>query len=216
MTCDVKRQAKKKNRRPANGYQLPPHVERARQAASRAAGWKPRPKPPQRRVILTGFGMSLLCLGMTAVFWFPAHALAEDLRSRGVTSAATVVGVDSKPKYVKVRLVSGSRAGEEVMLSDYAGMYPDAHRDEAMLVTYDPQQPSRVLSRDWVEDPPTNLPAYGTSALTLLCSSLTTAAVIRRLRILRRSGPGVPPASSAGRNDSRPSAAHPCTATDRD
>ncbi len=197
----------KKNRRPGNGYQLPPHVERARQAAARAAGWKPRPKPPQRRVILSGFGISLLCLGMTAAFWFPAHALAEDLHSRGVTSAATVVGVDSKPKYVKVRLVSGPRAGDEVKLSDYAGMYPDVQRNEAMLVTYDPQQPSRVLSRDWVVDPPANLPAYGTSALTLLCLSLTTAAVIRRLRILHRSGPGAPPASSAGRNDSRPSTA---------
>ncbi|MFF5370397.1 hypothetical protein [Streptomyces sp. NPDC013187] len=174
--------AEKKNRRPANEHQLPPHVKTARQAAGRAAGWKPDPKPPQRRVILTMFGMSLLCLGMTALFWFPSHSLAEDLRSRGVTSAATVVGVDSKPQYVKVRLASGPLAGDEVKISDYAGMYPDVHRDEAMLVTYDPQQPSRVLSRGWVEDPPANLPAYGTAALTLLCLSLTTAAVIRRLR----------------------------------
>ncbi len=181
----------KKKWRPANGYQLPPHVDRARQAASRAAEWKPRPKPPQRRVILTMFGMSLLCLGMTAAFWFPAHALAEDLRSRGVTSAATVVAVDSNPKYVKVRLISGPRAGEEVKVSDYAGMYPDVHRDGAMLVTYDAHQPARVLSRAWVEDPPANLPAYGTSALSVLCLSLTTVAVIRRLRIMR-SEPGRP------------------------
>ncbi|MEW2611160.1 hypothetical protein AB0937_13295 [Streptomyces sp. NPDC047880] len=208
--------AKKKNRRAANGYQLPPHVERARQAASRAAGWKPGPKPPQRRVILAGFGMSLLCLGMTAAFWFPAHALAEDLRSRGVTSAATVVGIDNKPQYVKVRLVSGPRTGDEVEFSDYAGMYPDVHRDEAMIVTYDPQQPSRVLSRDWVEDPPANLPAYGTAALTLLCLSLTTTAVIRRLRILRRSGPGVQPGSSAERSDGQPCAPRTAAATDRE
>ncbi|MEV4788211.1 hypothetical protein AB0K53_22640 [Streptomyces tuirus] len=93
--------------------------------------------------------------------------------------------MDSNPKYVKVRFVSGPRMGTEVKLWDYAGMYPEAHPEEAMLVTYDPEEPSRALSRGWVEDPPANLPAFGTSALTLVCLSLTTAATIRRVRVLR-------------------------------
>ncbi|GGV83074.1 hypothetical protein [Streptomyces massasporeus] len=183
--------ARKKNKRPADAYQLPPHVDRARRAVSRAAGWKPRPELPRRRVILAGLGMSLLCAGMTAAFWLPPHSLVRDLRARGVTAAATVVGVDSKPKYVKVRFVSGPHMGVEVKLSDYAGMYPEAHPDGAILVTYDPEKPSRALTNGWVEDPPANLPAYGTSALTLVCLSLTTAAAIRRVRILRSSGPGL-------------------------
>lgn len=96
--------------------------------------------------------------------------------------------MDSKPKYLKVRLVSGPQTGHEVKLTDYAGMYPEARPGEGLLVTYDPEQPSRALSQGWVEDPPANLPAYGTSALTLVCLSLTTAVVIRRVRILRSSG----------------------------
>ncbi|MFE5757430.1 hypothetical protein ACFQ7M_32395 [Streptomyces massasporeus] len=93
--------------------------------------------------------------------------------------------MDSKPKYVKVRFVSGPQTGDEVKLWDYAGMYPEARPDESMLVTYDPDQPSRALSHGWVADPPANLPAFGTSALTLVCLSLTTAATVRRVRILR-------------------------------
>jgi hypothetical protein len=131
--------------------------------------------------------MSLLCAGTTAVFWVPPHSLVRDLRSRGVTSAATVVGVDSEPKCVKVRFVSGPRTGDEVKLSDYAGMYPEARAGGDLLVTYDPEQPSRILSHGWVEDPPADLPAYGTSALTLVLLSLTTAVAIRRVRVLRDS-----------------------------
>jgi hypothetical protein len=141
-------------------------------------------------------GISLLCVGIATVFWLPSHSLVQDLRSRGITSAATVIDVDSKPKYVTVRLVSGPRAGDEVKLSEYAGMQPNAQVNEAMLVTYDPQQPSRILARGWVEDPPPNLPAYGTAALAVLCLSLTAAAAIRRRRILRAPRPGAQPASS--------------------
>ncbi|GAA2415800.1 hypothetical protein GCM10010255_62670 [Streptomyces coeruleofuscus] len=108
--------------------------------------WQPRPKLPQRRVILAMSGVFLLCVGMTLGLWLPSHSLVQDLRSRGVNSAATVVGVDSKPKYVKVRLVSGPRAGSEVKLSDYAGMYPDMHTDAALVVTYDRDDPSRILA----------------------------------------------------------------------
>ncbi|MFJ5731583.1 hypothetical protein [Streptomyces paradoxus] len=111
--------------------------------------------------------------------------------------------MDSKPKYVEVRFVSGPQMGEEVKLTDYAGMYPESSPGGSILVTYDPEQPSRVLSRDWVEDPPANLPAYGTSALTLVFLSLATAVTIRRIRILRSSGPG-PQTKSLSETDTRP------------
>ncbi|MEU6183690.1 hypothetical protein [Streptomyces coeruleorubidus] len=185
-----------KRNRPADGYRLPLHVDKARRAAALAAGWRSGPKPPQRRLILAMVGISLLCFGMATVFWLPSQSLVQDLRSRGITSAATVIDVDSKPKYVTVRLASGPRAGDEVKLSEYAGMQPDAQVNETLLVTYDPKQTSQILSRGWVEDPPPNLPAYGTAALAVLCLSLTAAAAIRRRRILRAPGPGAQPASS--------------------
>ncbi|MEU9572365.1 DUF3592 domain-containing protein [Streptomyces massasporeus] len=150
--------------------------------------------------------MSLLCAGMTAALWLPSQSLVQDLRSRGVTSAATVVGVDSKPKYVKVRFASGPQMGEEVELTDYSGMYPEARPGGSILVTYDPEQPSRALSHGWVEDPPVNLPVYGTSALTLVFLSLTTSVMIRRVRILRSSRP-VPQPKSLSETDTGPGGA---------
>jgi len=189
--------AKKKKKRPADHYRLPPRAEKARQAATKMTDWKPRPILPQRRVILAGLGLSLLCVGMALALWIPSQSLVQDLRSRGVTAAATVTGVDSKPKYVKVRFVSGTKSGTEVKLSDYAGMYPDTRSGASILVTYDPEDPSRSLAHYWVEDPPMNLPAYGTSALAVLFLVLTLAVVLRRRWILRTFGPETPPASSA-------------------
>lgn len=181
--------ARNRKKRPADQYRLPPQVEEARQAAAKVAGWKPRPKLPQRRVILGGFGMFLLCVGMALALWIPPNSLVRDLRSSGVTAAATITGVDSKPDYVKVRFVNGAESGIEVKLSDYAGMYPDTHAGASMLVTYDPEDPSRSLAHDWVEDPPLNLPVYGTSALALLFLTLAVAVVLRRRWVLRTFGP---------------------------
>jgi hypothetical protein len=193
--------AKKKRKAGARQHQLPPHVEEARKATAEAKAWKPRPKLPQRRVIGAMSGIFLLCVGMVLALALPAHSLVQDLRSRGVSVAATVVGVDSKPKYVKVRLVSGPKAGEEVKLWDYAGMFPETQTGASMIVTYDPEDPSRILAQSWVEDPPANLPAYGVSALALLCLGLTTAVTWRRFWILRTFGPEKPPASSTGGNE---------------
>ncbi|GHD31880.1 hypothetical protein GCM10010313_75800 [Streptomyces violarus] len=195
--------AKKKSKRHTDQYQLPPHVEEARRAVARAAAWKPRPPLPQLRVILVGFGLFLLCVGMALAFLLPPHSLVQDLRSRGVSAAATVVGVDSKPKYVKVRLVSSPKAGTEVKLWDYAGMLPETQTGASMIVMYDPKDPSRILAQSWVEDPPANLPAYGTSALAIICLGLATAVTWRRIWILRTFGPEEPPASSAGGNKPR-------------
>ncbi|MFI0270592.1 hypothetical protein [Streptomyces luteogriseus] len=148
------------------------------------------------RVILGITGMFLLCAGMALALWLPPYYLVQDLRSRGVDSVSTVVGVDTKPKYVKVRFVSGPRAGGEVELTDYAGMYPETHTGAPLVVTYDRKDPGHVLARAWVEDPPTNLPAYGSSLLAFVFLAFTTAVIWRRLWILRTFGPEEPPASS--------------------
>ncbi|MFI6371569.1 hypothetical protein [Streptomyces sp. NPDC050546] len=195
--------AKKKRKLRTGQYQLPPHVEEARRAAAGAAAWQPRPNLPQCRLILAGFGLFLLCVGMALVFLLPSYSLVQDLRSRGVSAAATVVGVDSKPKYVKVRLVSSPEAGTEVKLSDYAGMLPEGQAGASMIVTYDPEDSSRILAQSWVDDPPANLPAYGSSALAVVFLGLVTAVLWRRLWILRTFGPEEPPTSSTSGN--RPS-----------
>ncbi|QCD57542.1 hypothetical protein CEB94_23830 [Streptomyces hawaiiensis] len=149
-------------------------------------------------MILAGFGLFLLCVGMTLFFLLPSRSLVQDLRSRGVSAAATVIGVDSKPKYIRVRLVSSPKAGTEAKLSEYAGMLPETETGASVIVTYDPEAPSRVLTQGWVADPPANLPAYGTSALAVICLGLTTAVIWRRLRILRTLGPEESPAASTG------------------
>jgi hypothetical protein len=184
---------KKQKRRPADQYQLPPKAERARQAAARLADFKPRPPLPQLRVIWGCIGLGALCVGMALAFWLPSRSLVEDLRSRGVTVAATVVDVDTKPKYVKVRFAQGPKRGTTVNLSEIAGMLPDAHSGDSMQVTYDPKDPSRSLVRNWVMEPPANLPTYGTSALAVFFLSGSVAVTIRRRWILRT----WPPESSA-------------------
>ncbi|CAM5700477.1 hypothetical protein SPURM210S_00372 [Streptomyces purpurascens] len=98
-------------------------------------------------MILVGFGLFLLCVGMALAFLLPSQSLVQDLRSRGVSAAATVVGVDSQPKYVKVRLVSSPKAGTEVELWDYGGMLPETQTGASMIVTYDPEDPSRILAQ---------------------------------------------------------------------
>lgn len=176
---------KKRNKRPSDQYRLPPKVVAAQRSAARVAAFRPRPVVPQRRVVLALAGLFLVCAGLASVLWFPAHSLRDDLRSGGTTVAARVVGVDDKPKFVEVRLVQGPDEGTRVRLSEYAGMLPDVRTGDSLLVTYDPEEPSRVLPRGWVTDPPANLPAYGTAAIALLCLALATAVALRRRWILR-------------------------------
>ena len=176
---------KKKRKRPAEQYQLPPHIKRSHQEVAEARAWRPQPPLPPRRLILSMVGLCLLSIGRVLSLTLPAHFLVQDLRSRGVSAAATVVGADSKPKYVKVRLVSSPKAGTEVKLWDYAGMLPETQTGASMIVTYDPEDPSRILTQSWVKDPPINLPAYGTSALAAFFLLGTVALVFRRRWILR-------------------------------
>ncbi|MGW3590001.1 hypothetical protein [Streptomyces fungicidicus] len=183
---------KKRSRRRNDHYQLPPRVAAAQRYAAAIAAYKPRPPLPQRRLIAGAFGLTLLCLGMALSFWIPARTLTDDLRANGVTAVATVIGVDDKPKYVKVKYVLGPRLGKEAQLSDYAGMFPDLRTGDVLEVMYDPEDPSRVLPRQWVIAPPLNLPAYGTAALTVIFLGLSVAVMLRRRWILRTSWPEHP------------------------
>jgi hypothetical protein len=134
---------------------------------------------------------------MSLFLWLPACSVVQGLRDHGVTVVATVTGVDNRPKYVKVRFNQGPVKGTEVKLGDYAGMYPTTHVGKPMLVTYDPEDPSRSLARHWVESPPPILPAYGTSALALFFFVGGIVGTIRRRRILRTFDPGIPPWATA-------------------
>jgi hypothetical protein len=176
---------KKQQRRPADNYQLPPKAERARQAAAGVAEFKPRPQLPGLRVVWACIGLCALCAGMALFLWLPSRSLVEDLRSRGVTVAATVTDVDTNPPHVEVRLAQGPERGTAVGLSEIAGMLPDAHTGESMLVTYDPKDPSRILARGWVMDPPADLPTYGTAALAAFFLSGAVAVTLRRRWVLR-------------------------------
>ncbi|MCT7352112.1 hypothetical protein N4P33_07980 [Streptomyces sp. 15-116A] len=147
---------------------------------------------PQRRLILGLFGLFTLCLGMALFFCLPPQTLVQSLRERGITTASTVTGVDNKPKYVEVRFMQGSDKGTVVRLSDYAGMLPDTRPGELLLVTYDPNDPSRSLAHSWVTDPPANVPAYGMFALTGFFLLGTVGVALRRRWILRTPWPPDP------------------------
>ncbi|MET7292395.1 hypothetical protein ABZS79_09660 [Streptomyces griseoloalbus] len=194
----------KKKRRPAGSYQIPPHIREAQRSAAERRGWKPRPLIPRPREIVGVAGVSLLCVCLSLAFWLPSRALVHDLRHRGVTVAATVTGVDNKPKYVRVRFIQGSKSGTEVKLWDYAGMLPDVHRGDPMLVTYDPEAPSRSLSYTWVIDPPFNLPACASAVGAVVFSAGAVAGTLRRRHILRTPWPPDPFAPDLGVSRSSP------------
>lgn len=122
---------------------------------------------------------------MALVFWLPSRSLVQELRGSGVTVAAEVTAVDNKPKYVKVEFLQGEESGTEEKLWDYAGMLPDVHPGDTLLVTYDPDDPHRGLPHAWVVDPPANLPAYGTSAIAVFFFAGAVVGTLRRRRLLR-------------------------------
>lgn len=150
---------------------------------------RPLPLVPQRRQLLGVLGVSLLCAGMALAFWLPSRSLVHDLRDGGVTVAAHVTEVDTKPKYVKVEFLQGKLSGTEEKLWDYAGMLPDVQPGDALIVTYDPDDPHRSLPHAWVTDPPANLPAYGSSAIAAFLFTGAVVGTFRRRRILTRSSP---------------------------
>lgn len=183
---------KQRKRHPAGEWRLPPHAEEARASSQRWARIKEtesRPHLPGRKTILGMLGVFVLAIGIFLGLLLPANSLVDDLGDRGVTASSLVTGVDNKPKYVKVRFDSPSGT-VKTDLSEFAGMVPDVQVGETLTVVYDPKDPSRALSKSWVEDPPyLSLPLLGTAALTLLCTALTVAVILRRRWYIRTFGP---------------------------
>ncbi|MEU5522461.1 DUF3592 domain-containing protein [Streptomyces sp. NPDC047860] len=140
-------------------------------------------------MILGVLGGGLLCVALALAFWLPSRFLVQDLRDTGVTVSAHVTKVDNKPKYVQVKFLQGELSGTEEKLWDYAGMLPDVHPGDALIVTYDPDDPHRSLPHAWVTDPPANLPAYGSSAIAAFLFTGAVVGTFRRRRLLTRSSP---------------------------
>ncbi|MEV7789043.1 DUF3592 domain-containing protein [Streptomyces sp. NPDC088106] len=151
----------KKKRRPRAGWTPPPKsAERiAMEMELRRHRVQMRQPPvPQRRVILGLFALSLMSGGMFLFFLLPSDALVSDLRSRGVSAWAEVTE-SPKDKYgnpgnVKVKF-HGPEGELETQLNDWGGMRPEGLESGGTIsVTYDPRDPARVLTTDWVNSPP--------------------------------------------------------------
>ncbi|NGO45778.1 DUF3592 domain-containing protein [Streptomyces ureilyticus] len=133
-------------------------------------------------------GVSVLAIGIFLGLLLPANSLVDDLGDRGVTTSAVVTGVDNKPEHVKVKFkVSGKSIQTD--LQDFAGMRPEASVGENLMVVFDPRDPKRVLSQDWVDEPPfLSFPILGTALLALLCTAMAVAVILRRRWYLRTFG----------------------------
>ncbi|MFI1484578.1 DUF3592 domain-containing protein [Streptomyces sp. NPDC020747] len=189
---------KQKKRHPTGEWQLPPHTEETRASSQRWAKIKEaksRPLLPGRKTILGMLGVSALTIGMFLALLLPANSLVDDLNDRGVTASAVVTGVDNKPKYVKVKFkFSGNTTQTD--LYDFAGMQPEVNVGENLMVVYDPRNPNRVLSQDWVDNPPfLSFPILGTALLALVCTAMAVTVILRRRWHLRTFGP--PPLTDA-------------------
>lgn len=185
--------ANKKKKRRRDDW-TPPPKSAARLAAERDLrqfrALRSLPPVPQRRVILAGYGMALLCLAMFLGFLLPSLWAVEDLRSRGVPVAAEVLDT-SKNKYgdiskVEVRF-EGPDGEVETELHDVAGKYPEnLFPGAAVGVTYDPQAPGRALTTEWVQHPPVvSLPLLITGVLTPPLLGLAVLLTFRRRKLLR-------------------------------
>ncbi|WP_031087948.1 DUF3592 domain-containing protein [Streptomyces sp. NRRL WC-3549] len=157
----------------------------------RAGGARLPPVVPQRRLILT---LSVMALGACAaflVFWLPSRSLVDDLRSRGVSVAAEVTAAP-KNRYggagdVKVRF-AGPGGEVETVLSDLGGMRPDGLLPgSAVPVTYDPREPTRVLTTRWLDHPPVMTPpVLVTLVFTPLLLGGAVLLTVRRRTLLQR------------------------------
>jgi hypothetical protein len=153
------------------------------------ATWR-QPPLPQRRLILAFSGMAVGTLVAFLIFLLPAQSLVQDLRSRGVTTVAEVTA-SPKNKYgeagnVEVRF-SGPEGKVQTVLADWGGKRPEGLLSGAQVsVTYDPREPTRVLTTEWVEDPPAmTLPMLITLTLTPVFLLGAILLLIRRRKLLK-------------------------------
>ncbi|MFJ7176749.1 DUF3592 domain-containing protein [Streptomyces massasporeus] len=183
----------KKKKRSRDDWTLPPKSAE-RQARDlelqRLRSSVRQPPLPQRRLILTLFVMALGTGVAFLVFWLPSQSLVNDLRSRGLSVAAEITA-SPKNKYgeagnVKVRF-SGPEGEVETVLSDWGGKRPEGLLPGAAVsVTYDPQEPTRVLTTEWVKNPPVmTLPMFITLVFTPLMTGSAILLAVRRRNLLK-------------------------------
>ncbi|MER6384199.1 DUF3592 domain-containing protein [Streptomyces sp. NPDC001118] len=185
---------KKKKKRPQGEWKQPAKsAERqAWEAESRRLRSSLRqPKLPQRRLIATMFVLFLVMFGGFFVFLLPSQSLVSDLRSRGVATRATVTSSPrdkfGSPGNIKIRF-DAPKGEVNTVLSDWGGRRPDGLvPGSPVSVTYDPHDPTRVLTTDWVKHPPTvTFPMLVTLVLSVLLLAGATLVTIRR-RTLQKS-----------------------------
>lgn len=178
---------RKKEKRRADWMPPPKSAERVAHEAEwrRRRFLRAQPPVPPWRVILGLAAMSLLTGGMFLVFLLPSDSLVSELRSRGVSVWAEVTA-SPKDKYgnpgiVKVKF-SDAEEERETLLHDWGGMRPEGlEPGGAVSVTYDPRDPGRVLTTDWVRNPPTmTAPMPVTLLLFLLFLAGAVFGAIRR------------------------------------
>lgn len=150
-----------------------------------------QPTLPQRRLIATLFAVSLVAFGAFLVFFLPSQSLVSDLRSRGVATWATVTSAPrdkfGSPGNIKIRF-DAPKGEVDTTLSDWGGRRPDGLVPGNLVsVTYDPHDPTRVLTTAWVKHPPTmTLPMLVSLVMGVLLLAGATLVTIRR-RILQKS-----------------------------
>lgn len=149
-----------------------------------------RPVLPQRRLIYSVFAAFLLtCSAFLFFFWIPSHALVDDLRSRGI---ATTAEVTDSPRdrfgsagNIKVRF-DGPDGPVHKTLSEWGGKRPKGLPQGSFVrVVYDPNDPGRVLTQKWVNDPPTlTLPMAACLVVAPLLLAGGVALAVRRRKVL--------------------------------
>ncbi|MGW2820666.1 hypothetical protein ACWC24_06615 [Streptomyces sp. NPDC001443] len=185
---------KKRANRSRSDWTLPPKAagQKARLDASRDRIARLREPVPQRRLILTLFALFLVSLGIFLFFLVPSRSLVGDLRSRGVATWAEVMSAPKdhfgSPGDIEIRF-RGPEGQVDTTLGDWGGRRPSGlAAGEVVSVTYDPHDPTRVLTTAWVNSPPVvTLPMLVSLVLSpfFLAGALFLAFRRRRLLIER-------------------------------
>ncbi|MCX5420893.1 DUF3592 domain-containing protein [Streptomyces sp. NBC_00078] len=182
---------KKRTKRAPGDWALPPKADeqKARLDESRRKIARVRQPVPQRRLILTLFALFLVAFGISLVFFVPSHSLVSDLRSRGVATWAQVTSSPrdhfGSPGNIKIQF-KGPKGEVDTTLSDWGGRRPDGLvTGQLVSVTYDPHDPTRVLTTAWVKNPPiVTLPMLVSLVVSLFFLAGAVFLTLRRRRLL--------------------------------
>ncbi|MFG2945099.1 DUF3592 domain-containing protein [Streptomyces adustus] len=191
--------------RSRSDWTLPPKAaeQKARLDASRGKIARLRQPVPQRRLIATLFALCLVALGIFLLFLVPSRSLVGDLRSRGVATWAEVTSAPKDhfggPGNTEIRF-RGPEGEVDTTLGDWGGRRPGGLvAGRVVSVTYDPHDPTRVLTTAWVKSPPVvTLPMLVSLVLSPFFLAGALFLAFRRRRMLIERAPGVQCGSVAG------------------